>query len=387
MKNVFNIIISFIKSHVAIVVAAAVAVTAAGIGIGIAVRNRQQTQEPPAPTKHEHSYTSEVIPSTCGHGGYTLHACECGDSYRTDETDPLPHEYGEWVITIKATVDNEGQQEKHCLHCNDRIIEVIPQLKAHEHVYEDEIVDPTCIKKGYTLHTCTVCGHTTSDAEKDALGHSWSSWKETKAATVTETGEKTRSCKACGEAESVTIPKLIKPHTHEYTETVVAPTCTESGYILHTCECGDTYTSNETSKSGHLYGSWETTKKPTSTETGERQCVCSRCGDVKIESIDKLTTEQDNAYTSYIDPRIEIRTYGSGGTRYHYELVSVVDWRSWGSPPTIRITDSGGFDIIYFKQDGTKVCCSLNPVEGYINRLSILEDGSYTTRLIGDYND
>ena len=30
-------------------------------------------------------------------------------------------------------------------------------------------------------------------------------------------------------------------HSHEYTETIIQPTCTQDGYTLHTCSCGDSY--------------------------------------------------------------------------------------------------------------------------------------------------
>ncbi len=35
-------------------------------------------------------------------------------------------------------------------------------------------------------------------------------------------------------------------HTHSYSKSVVKPTCTEGGYTVYTCSCGDTYTGNET---------------------------------------------------------------------------------------------------------------------------------------------
>ncbi len=53
---------------------------------------------------------------------------------------------------------------------------------------------------------------------------------------------------------------------HTYTDTVVAPTCTEAGYTLHECECGYSYTDTEVEALGHdfkrnRFGIW----------------ICSRC--------------------------------------------------------------------------------------------------------------
>ena len=42
-------------------------------------------------------------------------------------------------------------------------------------------------------------------------------------------------------------------HTHRYTETVTAPTCTEKGYTTYTCICGGSYEDNYTDAVGHSY--------------------------------------------------------------------------------------------------------------------------------------
>lgn len=42
-------------------------------------------------------------------------------------------------------------------------------------------------------------------------------------------------------------------HKHDYKESVIAPTCTELGYTLHTCECGESYKDNYVSAKGHNY--------------------------------------------------------------------------------------------------------------------------------------
>ena len=40
---------------------------------------------------------------------------------------------------------------------------------------------------------------------------------------------------------------------HEYTDTVVAPTCTEKGYTIHTCACGESYMDGYVKAIGHEY--------------------------------------------------------------------------------------------------------------------------------------
>ena len=44
--------------------------------------------------------------------------------------------------------------------------------KVHEHNYIDTVVEPTCVKNGYTLHTCA-CGDEYTDSETLLLGHNY----------------------------------------------------------------------------------------------------------------------------------------------------------------------------------------------------------------------
>ena len=50
-------------------------------------------------------------------------------------------------------------------------------------------------------------------------------------------------CTACGE--------MFQVHVHFYNATPTQATCTEKGYTTYTCECGDTYTADETPALGH----------------------------------------------------------------------------------------------------------------------------------------
>ncbi len=77
---------------------------------------------------------------------------------------------------------------------------------------------------------------------------------------------------------------------HEYKTTVVAPTCAEKGYTLHTCgKCGNWYKDNEKPALGHSYGAWETVKEATCTEEGLMQRSCTRCGAYETKTVSILT--------------------------------------------------------------------------------------------------
>ena len=57
-------------------------------------------------------------------------------------------------------------------------------------------------------------------------------------------------------------------HTHNYTSTVVAPTCTAQGYTSHECCCGSSYVSNYVNALGHKF----------TDKLGQPVDYCTRCG-------------------------------------------------------------------------------------------------------------
>ena len=81
------------------------------------------------------------------------------------------------------------------------------------------------------------------------------------------------------------------PHTHYYTATVTAPTCTTKGYTTHTCACGNSYVDTYTDALGHAWDNGKVTKQPTEAETGVKTFTCTRCGETKTETIPKLAHE------------------------------------------------------------------------------------------------
>ena len=84
-------------------------------------------------------------------------------------------------------------------------------------------------------------------------------------------------CQYCGGED----PNHV-PHEHAYHETQrVDPTCTEDGYIRHTCDCGDSYR-EPLPATGHSWGEWSPAGD------GEEVRYCDACG-----AEDYRTTEED----------------------------------------------------------------------------------------------
>ena len=137
---------------------------------------------------------------------------------------------------------------------NDPLTNAALHLKEHVHSFGNPVVTaPNCTEQGFTTRSCK-CGETTTDTYVDALGHEY----------------KNGVCSRCGEREA---------HTHDFVETVTAPTCTEQGYTTYTCSCGETYTKNYVSALGHKT-ELRNAVEPSCTEAGYTgDEVCSICGE------------------------------------------------------------------------------------------------------------
>ena len=70
----------------------------------------------------------------------------------------------------------------------------------------------TCTENGFTVNTCTVCGHAETVDEVPAVGHAFGQWEVTKEATRREVGQEARVCVTCGETEQRDIPMIEGMH-------------------------------------------------------------------------------------------------------------------------------------------------------------------------------
>lgn len=71
----------------------------------------------PKPTTHQHNYKTTTVAATCTTGGYTLHECSCGASYKDGQTAALGHSYVDTVVA--PTTSSQGYTEHTCSRCGD----------------------------------------------------------------------------------------------------------------------------------------------------------------------------------------------------------------------------------------------------------------------------
>ena len=75
------------------------------------------------------------------------------------------HMYGSWTVTKRATCTTDGAEQRICRLCRKTETRTI---KATGHKYTNKTIAPTSTTKGYTLHTCSVCGYSYKDNYTDA---------------------------------------------------------------------------------------------------------------------------------------------------------------------------------------------------------------------------
>ena len=268
--------------------------------------------------EHTHNYDNGTITTapTCTGTGVRTYTCTICQKTKTETVAAAGHTWGHWAVTKAATETAEGIESRSCSVCKAAETRSIPKL-AHTHNYQyAKTVAAACKTGGYDLYTCT-CGATEQRNRKPATGHSyelrkakaatctaagytgdevctacgvygkrgsvipaaghsWSGWKTVREATDTEDGLQERTCASCGAVQQKKIPST--GHEFAFVETV-APTCTEEGYDIYRCECGEEEYRNETNALGHSYALQNVVEATCTTEGYSGDWVCTRCGE------------------------------------------------------------------------------------------------------------
>lgn len=100
-------------------------------------------------------------------------------------------------------------------------------------------------------------------------------------------------CQYCGAED----PNHV-PHEHAYHETQrVEPTCTEDGYIQHTCDCGDSYR-EPLPATGHTWGEWSPAGD------GEEVRYCDACGAEDYRTSEEDTYSVQMLFLHWLFPRM-----------------------------------------------------------------------------------
>ena len=276
-----------------------------------------------------HNYKAITIrEATCKQGGLKLNLCDkCGSFY--EETTPVgEHKYK--TEKVQPTCRNVGYTNHTCEICGNSYITDMAPIISHS--YERITKEPTCTDKGYTTSTCTMCGQTFVSDYTEPTGHEWDEGHTITSSSCTSEGVIEYNCKNCsekiikaesatghtpGKAATCTEPQtcekcdtvLALPTGHNYSEKIVAPTCTEMGYTIFECkDCKDTYNGNYTDKTEHHYH--KTVTPSTCTTMGYTDYECTACGDkFTADYTDKLQHDYKAVITNPTCTEFGFTTY------------------------------------------------------------------------------
>ena len=225
-------------------------------------------------------HKGNTVAPTCTEKGYTIYICDQDSALteKRDYTNALGHAWDAGTVTTAATCTKAGVKTYTCTRngCTETKTE---EIAALGHKWDDGTVTTpaTCEAVGVKTYKCQNTGCTETKTEEiAALGHKWDDGVVTKEATYEEDGERTYTC----QNDKTHVHKEVIPALgYTFTETVVAPTCTEDGYTLHTCNenPAKTYKDTPVPALGHQYK--EVTTPATCGALGSVDNVCERCND------------------------------------------------------------------------------------------------------------
>ena len=89
-------------------------------------------------------------------------------------------------------------------------------------------------------------------------------------------------------------------HTHSYTVSVIASTCSAAGYTEYSCVCGDSYQTDETPLLAHSWGQWTVVKPATAQEEGLQKRICLNCTASEQKKTDRTGENHIHSYISEV---------------------------------------------------------------------------------------
>jgi hypothetical protein len=190
--------------------------------------------------------SQKKVAATCTTAGCYRYLCTlCGDPAHLKIVEipgepALGHKWGEWKKSNSVDENGNPYYYRYCERgdAEDRVFDLKPTDICTEHDWKVTEIPATCTAEGKKVSVCQVCG-TEKEETIAALGHDWDETIK-KAATCKEEGLINRICKRCNTAEAnVKIPKLA----HEWDEGKITKEATKEakGEKTFTCKlCGET---------------------------------------------------------------------------------------------------------------------------------------------------
>ena len=280
-----------------------------------------QAAEIPA-TGHNYGQWNVTRPATCISEGEMVCRCQtCGAEYR-QVIEKTAHDYGPWTETRPATCTQEGERVCKCRVCGNEFRQTIERLP---HTFSDWTVtkNPTCTEEGSRYRVCSVCKFQETQALK-MIPHDFE-WKIVTEPTDHSAGNRSSVCKVCGyvgeqqsfdpegtlrrgasgdEVREVQQLLIDQKYLNEGGADGIFGGGTEKAVMTFQTDqklTADGVAWPQTIKRlQHEFGPWETVKKVTREEPGERRRICKDCGFEQQEEVTLSPTLERGARGDHV---------------------------------------------------------------------------------------
>ena len=336
-------------------------------------------------------HSPQTIPgkaATCTEAGLTEGSkCSvCGTVLTAQQSIPaLGHSWDGGAVTQAATCTSDGVKMYTCTRCGTTRTEVIPAAGHIPQVIPGTAA--TCTEGGLTEGSkCSACGTVlTAQQNIAALGHDWDDGVVTKAATTTEEGVRTFTCKRnSGHTKTEAIPKLApspeQPAAHEHSwsewmnDKSVHPSCIQREMQYRTCKsCGETeYRYGNYGE--HDWGEWHVSKEPAATESGTEERICKIDASHREEREIPATGEPEADGILIVTKIAGDTNQPLAGAHFRVDGPDVMDeWISTAEPHTVKgLTVNEVYTLVEVgAPEGYKTADSISFKVGDINPLSL----------------
>ena len=232
---------------------------------------------------------------------FSFSACDQGDTPPAND-DVCQHTFGDWNTTKLATCKEEGELVRVCSKCSAEEKTTVAKTNVHTEVI-DAAVSATCEESGLTEGKhCSYCNKVIIEQTViGELGHKFLNYVSDGNATTEADGTKTAHCEnnGCDKTDTITDAgsRLPANHTHSYTDTVTAPTCTEQGYTTHSCTCGHSYIDTYTNATDHKFVTYVPDGNATTEADGTKTAHCENNGCNKTDTITDVGSKLPSGYS------------------------------------------------------------------------------------------
>ena len=247
---------------------------------------------------------NEVKPTCTEAGSYdeVIYCLDpsCGDevSRKTKTTSAKGHSYEEEIVSVHVPESEGGEIRYVCSECDDTYYE----YDNHDYSYRTEVVEPTCYRQGYTVHTC-VCGGYYIDEYVDELPHNVTKFSDLEVYNGSWIKEVVRDngclcdrvlhyypvCQNsdCGAhlnnsygAFTDTYPDHRYDDWKQVENTDYTSPCEQETVWIQecvNCHCYDCAKIKTEAAPGHVWSLWSMVTAPTADEAGEYARYCTVC--------------------------------------------------------------------------------------------------------------